>query len=89
MINCYYSRVVSSDFASTKWASPVLLAYPVLDFDVAVDSNDNLHLVYLQTRNTAALPAGVYYQHSKNGGTSWFPAVLLYQSLYFRALHTC
>ena len=82
----YYSRVMSSNFVSIKWSLPTLLAFPVIDFDVVVDSADNIHLAYLQTRNTSALPAGVYYQNTKDGGKSWLFPVLLYQSLYFRAL---
>ncbi len=63
-----------------------LLASLVLDFDIAVDSNDNLHLAYLQSTNKSATPAGIYYQRSTNGGSSWSPEAMLYQSLYFRAL---
>jgi hypothetical protein len=62
------------------------LALNPLTWDVSIDAAGDLHLAYIRTDNTQALPAGVYYRTSNSDGAAWRTATLLTESLYFRAL---
>jgi hypothetical protein len=62
------------------------LASSVYDFDIHLDVEGVLHLGYVT--NPAPNPgiAGVFYQHSSDGGSSWSAPTQLYESSYFRSL---
>ncbi|HSJ54486.1 MAG TPA: hypothetical protein VLC52_12165, partial [Anaerolineae bacterium] len=60
-----YSRLAAD---GTGWSSPVVLAESALAFDVAAGSSGSLHLAYLLTQQTPALPAGVYYRRTGEDG---------------------
>ncbi len=69
-------------------ASRQFLAESALNFDIAVDEQGVLHLVYIRPLEDAYFPAGIYYRRSENGGNSWFPPILLEASRYYRGLTT-
>ena len=70
--------------ASGSWASSVEIAQFVTGFDIAMDADGNLHLVYVRGRDDGALPAGVYYRQSPDGFT-WTSSQPIYLSPYFRS----
>lgn len=80
-----YSRISVAAMDSGSWTTPEILAESVLDFDVAVDEQGNLHLSYVQSADSEDSPAGVYYRYRGENGV-WTQPALLYQSLYFRGL---
>ena len=71
---------------STAWSSPATAAEGAVAWQMAAAPDGTLHLLYLRTLHTAATPAGVYHRRSTNGGASWSPPTLLYETIYFRLL---
>jgi hypothetical protein len=53
---------------------------------VAVDDDNRIHVVYFNSAESSASPAGLYTISSSDGGNSWSQASLLYPSRYFRSL---
>ena len=83
----YYSRVNSRDFSvSTSWAGTQQLSDSALDFDVAVDSEDGVHLAYVRPLESSESPAGIYYMSMSKSSGAWSDRELLYKSPYFRSL---
>lgn len=83
----FYSRVLAEEFAAfASWTAQQQLAEVALAFDIALGSDDLLHLAYIRPISSADFPAGVYYRNSTDGGAVWSSPVLLYQSPYFRGL---
>ena len=62
------------------------IARNVVNYDVILDSQDVLHVAYINKVNTEVNPAGVYYTQSIVGGGSWSGEIKLYESDYFRSL---
>jgi len=82
----YYSRVDVDRIDVSDWESPLVLAENALTFEVEVDENDQLHLVYVRSLSTEEFPAGIYYRQSTSNGVRWSGAALLYASPYYRTL---
>ena len=83
----FYSRGTASAFpSSANWSPSALISDSVLDFEVALDENGDLHLVYVNPVETETSPGGVYYQRLVNGTSDWLTPNLLYDSPYFRSL---
>lgn len=61
------------------------IARNVVNYDVILDSQDVLHVAYINKVNTDANPAGVYYTQSIVGGGLWSGEIKLYESDYFRS----
>jgi len=84
--NLFYAETTPSDIANlTNWKTTIRLAQGVANYDVVLDSQDVLHLAYIQYKSTEDNPAGVYYIQSNIGGGSWNNAVKLYESEYLRS----
>ncbi|MBE9475313.1 MAG: exo-alpha-sialidase [Chloroflexi bacterium] len=83
----FYSRGTASAFlSSTNWSPSTLISESVLDFEVALDENGDLHLAYVNPVETETSPAGIYYQRLVNGTSNWLTPNLIYDSPYFRSL---
>lgn len=73
--------------APSNWRVSAPLDVPVYDFDASVDSGGTVHVSYIKNPKPPSNElAGAYYIQSANGGTSWQPKKLLYESAYFRSL---
>jgi len=85
--NLFYAKTTPSDMSNlTNWKTTIRLAQGVANYDVVFDSQDVLHLAYLQNKSTEDNPAGVYYIQSNIRGGSWNNAVKLYESEYLRSM---
>jgi len=83
----FYSRGRESAFPnSANWTSRALINTSVINFDVALDDNGDLHLSYVNSLDIEAVPAGIYYRRLRNGTSTWLTPTLLYASPYFRSL---
>jgi hypothetical protein len=83
----YYSRVLGSQMGNgANWDPQLILANSAVDFDVAIDNQDRIHLAYVRAINESGFPAGVYYRQLAANGASWGNPDVLYQSQYFRSL---
>lgn len=81
----YYGKTVSSNLdAPTSWTGIGKLADSVLAFDVQINLQGELHLVYLSNFSEQPDLAGVFYRQWT--GTSWLPIQQIYSSSYFRTL---
>jgi hypothetical protein len=69
---------------AAEWTAPEALAESALTWATTADAPDGLHLVYCQTQQSAAFPAGIYHVRSTDGGITWSEPVTLYTSLYAR-----
>lgn len=79
-LNLQYSRTTSNQLGSpSEWGSTRRLARFIVNFDVVVTPQGNLHLGYI----TSANPEGVSYLYSADG-TSWLPPKFLFESSYLR-----
>jgi len=76
-----YSRL---RLGTVVWTPPETLAESAIAWEMASDTQGMLHLVYCQTRQLDAYPAGIYYRRSVDGGITWSDPVALYASLYAR-----
>ena len=74
--------------ARDTWSPPLELAANSLDHDFSVDRSDNIHAVYVRHVEDDTFPAGVYYRRSRDGGASWNPPRLLFESPYLRSTPT-
>lgn len=82
-----YSRVLGSQFANgANWDATQTLANSAVDYDVALDNQDHIHLAYVRILDEGGFPAGIYYRQSTANGASWSNVKILYQSQYFRSL---
>ena len=69
----------------SSWLPPQALSESVSDMDVEIDSQGDVHLVYLKSSKSVFEKSGVYYRKLVNGGY-WESTVLLYESLYLRSI---
>jgi hypothetical protein len=82
-----YSSTSDDNFGnSSAWTPAVILSDGVVAVDATVDSQGNLHVVYVSNVSSEIIPAGVYYLKSTNSGLSWSASFPLYNSQYFRSL---
>ncbi len=80
------STRMSATTQGITWNETQFIAESALSFEVTIDSNDILHVVYVRSIEATDVPAGVYYRQSRDGGTSWTPGKVLYSSPYFRGM---
>ncbi len=76
-----HSRLTAN---ATTWTTPQAVAASAIAWQMTSSANGVLHLAYLRTAHSTALPAGIYYRRSTNGGQTWTPAVPLATTIYFR-----
>lgn len=69
-----------------SWRVKTDLDTTVYDFDAGVDSQGQVHVVYLMNPAPTPGTAGVFYKRSPDGGRTWSSETLLYESSYFRTL---
>jgi len=82
----YYSEADAEEFGdSGAWSIRTALAESALDFYIALDSKETLHLGYVRNISTDSNQAGIYYRRSP-AGSGWTPGQNLYSSEYFRSL---
>ncbi len=85
----HVSYVNSAQFDQVgSWSAQLTLAESVLSFDITIDSNGKLHLVYLRTETDETYDAGIYYRSATNIGSTWVNPVQLYASSYLRSLES-
>ncbi len=83
----FASRVRDRDFGNPfSWSSNRLLGDNVPAYDITVDSQGIIHIVYLNLEETPRNPSGIYYRRSFPGGNAWSDASLIYTSLYLRGV---
>ncbi|MBE2223427.1 MAG: hypothetical protein IAF02_17945 [Anaerolineae bacterium] len=83
----YYSSVPADLFTDfVSWGEIQQVATSAVDFSVAVDNENNIHLSYIRDIENSDAYAGVYYRNMNGQDFIWSPAVPLYQSAYYRAL---
>jgi hypothetical protein len=66
------------------WTAPELLVESAIAWEITSDPQGVLHLVYCQTQQSSASPAGIYHLRSTDGGVTWSEPMLLFASLYAR-----
>lgn len=76
-----YSRL---RLGTAVWTAPETLAESTIAWEMTSDAQGVLHLVYCQTQQLDAFPAGIYHLRSTDGGVTWSEPVALYTSLYAR-----
>ena len=65
----FYSSVESSSFNDPlSWQAPQQIAQSAVDIDIAIDTQGNMHLVYVRAIDDDIFPAGIYYRYLTNGG---------------------
>lgn len=80
----FHSQVQADAFAVfDAWQVRQQIASDVLAFDVRLDDNGRLHLIYLSSNPSLA---GLFYLNSDDGGFTWTEPFLIYSSNYFRLL---
>lgn len=79
-----YSRVKIGDIRNAGAWKTIKLAESAMSFDVGVDSDGVLHLVYLRTISSSGFNSGVYYRRTRDGGQNWSDGTALYISQYYR-----
>ncbi len=83
-----YAQATGPTFDSpASWRVRVSLDAPVYDFNAAVDGSGRVHVSYIKNPKSPSTEAsGAYYVRSLDGGLSWQPKKLLYESAYFRSI---
>lgn len=76
-----YSRL---RLGTAVWTAPETLAESAIAWEITSDAQGVLHLVYCQTSQLEAFPAGIYHLRSTDGGVTWSEPVALYTSRYAR-----
>ena len=67
-----------------SWSNAQVVADSAAGFDVAIDTDGWLYLVYSRNIHTTNGPAGIVFQRSNSSGDRWSRAVTIEQSLYYR-----
>jgi hypothetical protein len=70
----------------SSWTGRQQLAESALDFHIAKDGVDGLHLSYVRDVDTPEAPTGIYYRRLASGDQNWSEAELLFGDAYFRSL---
>lgn len=66
------------------WTAPKVLAESAVAWEMTSEAQGVLHLVYCQTQQSGAFPAGIYHLRSADGGVTWSEPIALYTSSYAR-----
>ena len=83
----FYSRVSASEAGNPlAWSASLQLAEASLDFDLTIDDQDVIHLLYVRPLDSTDFPSGVYYRQSRDNGSNWSGGQSLYATKYFRSL---
>ena len=83
----YYSQVGANQVTNFEsWTPPVQVAEAATAVVVTTDNEGRVHLAYIRPLDTAANPAGIYYQNAFAGSPAWNGPQLLAASTYFRAM---
>ena len=83
----FISKVVNDNFEKSNfWDGARVIAPSVTAFAVTLDARGELHVVYQSSPEDTTNPVGIYYRRSKSNGSSWGPAVRIYESPYLRTL---
>lgn len=69
------------------WRTKSDLDNSVFDFDAGVDAQGGVHVAYVKNPVPGTGTAGAFYRKSSDGGRTWAPANLLYESPYFRSIN--
>ena len=77
-------QLLSSVNRGDGWSEGVTLAEKAVQFEVVPGPDGQLHLIYIQSTDSAEAPAGVYYRSASGG--NWGPAHLIDSSAYFRTI---
>ncbi|MFH1085278.1 MAG: exo-alpha-sialidase, partial [Chloroflexota bacterium] len=75
-----YSRL---SLGSASWSLPFTMTAAASVWQLAADSAGRLHLAFFRSAHTSAVPSGLYYTRSFDGGASWSAPQALARSLYF------
>lgn len=82
-----YAKVSSSQAGNpASWSPALQVAEASLDFDVTIDDQDLIHLLYARPLDSADFPAGVYYRQSRDNGNNWSGGQSLFVTKYYRSL---
>ncbi len=85
--NLQFSGVSEGNFGNGgSWSAPATIASAVVAFDFDIDENNQVHLIYTRALDTPEIPAGIFYQRSLGGLSSWTDARLIYESKYYRSM---
>jgi len=85
--NLQYSGSSEANMSLTgNWLSAATIASSVVAFDVNVDDNNQINLVYTRALDTIDTPAGIYYKRTLGTISNWSDSRLIYQSKYYRSL---
>lgn len=75
---------VNNFLKQDAWSPPNQLASSVLNLAAAVDDQNQLHLIYIQQKDTTQGKAGIYYTKLPGTNTSWSKPIQLYTSAYIQ-----
>jgi hypothetical protein len=70
----------------SSWRIRTDLDSPVFDFDASMDAQGRMQVTYIKNPAPDSGTAGVFHRRSVDGGRTWAPATLLYESPYFRSI---
>ncbi len=84
----FYSRAGVADVAAgaAGWVGPQLISRNVFRYEIIAGANGRLHMLYLTTRTTETVAAGIVYRFSDDGGAVWSFPVNIYASDYYRTI---
>ena len=82
----FHSRVRAGDFNTySAWTAPFLIDSSALSYDVDLDVNGDIHLIYVRPEEELGFPAGIYYRRLRTEGNDWFAPSVIYLSYYLRS----
>jgi hypothetical protein len=86
--NSLHSSRVQSDKFSIRagWEDQGIIAPNTLAFDVFLDENNTINVVFVSTGDTGASNSGVFFRQSTNRGGGWGNRIAIYSSLYYRGI---
>ena len=82
----FHSKVSAGDFITfSSWTTPFLIDSSSLSFDVALDVNGDIHLIYVRPEEELGFPAGIYHRRLRTDSNDWFAPSVIYTSYYLRS----
>ncbi|GJM40215.1 MAG: hypothetical protein DHS20C20_04970 [Ardenticatenaceae bacterium] len=84
----FYSRAGVADVTTgaAGWVGPQLISRNVFRYEIIEGANGRLHMVYLTTRTSETVAAGIVYRFSDDNGVVWSEPVNIYASDYYRTI---
>lgn len=82
----YAYAPLESFMVAEAWSATITIANDVQAVAAALSANQQLSVLYVVASDDPATEAGIYFQRSTDGGTTWDAAAALYLSPYFRLL---